>query len=198
MMCRISSGDIIQLAIVRIRNLAIWLGGEYQIFLVYEKQLKIRSNWSEDSSLDVVKEADHSLEGDEGAETYGFSIVKDGQILVKCRVRGGDGHESRNFWPLGAREGELVALETVPEARGRGLAPKLLELACSTLAEREFDHLYARIWHSNSSSIRAFRKAGWTRRALVIEVYPLGKKVRMVLGRGRWAILISASPDELS
>ena len=171
-----------ELRIDPLRMVAKALVGEYKIFLIYEKTLEIPSAARRDESLYIMGEPSNCSKGYAGPDAVGFAIVEDGQPSATCWVWYGERYKSRAFWPLQEGEGKIVSLETVPEARGRGLAPKLLEFACAAMAERGFHRLYARIWHSNRSSVRAFEKAGWKHRALVIELFPLGKRVRIICG----------------
>jgi RimJ/RimL family protein N-acetyltransferase len=87
-------------------------------------------------------------------------LLVDGAIVSSCTLWSGASYrDERGYFPLADDEAELVFLETPPAHRGRGHASVLLRaaLAASTGNRR----LYARIWHSNAASIRAFRKAGW-------------------------------------
>ena len=49
------------------------------------------------------------------------------------------------------------------------------------MRKRGFVRLYARIWHNNLPSIRAFIKAGWKYERFVLELEPfrIGKRLRV-------------------
>lgn len=53
------------------------------------------------------------------------------------------------------------------------------------MMERGFDGLYARVWHSDEPSLRAFAGAQWTRCASVIDVNPFrrARPLRFRIGR---------------
>jgi RimJ/RimL family protein N-acetyltransferase len=69
-----------------------------------------------------------------------------------------------------------VQIVTIPEMRGFGVASHLLAYAARDMFRIGFHCVYARIWHSNTPSLRAFQRAGWGRVATVIEVNPLRRK----------------------
>jgi GNAT superfamily N-acetyltransferase len=124
---------------------------------------------------------------EEGPDTLGFAAFVDSARACACWIWYGERYRrERNFWPLGAKEAKLVQIETDPEFRGRGLAVKLLHHAGAEMRRRGFERMYARIWHSNVPSMRAFEKAGWTYEKFVLEVDPLriGHRLRMTF-KGR-------------
>jgi GNAT superfamily N-acetyltransferase len=107
----------------------------------------------------------------EGAHAYGCWC--DGRLAGVCFYWFGDRYRTRNFWPLDAGEAKLVQIVVVPEARGRGIASELIARSRAAMRTRGFCRMYARIWHSNVPSLRAFERAGWERIATVLEVNPL-------------------------
>lgn len=107
-------------------------------------------------------------------ENWRFEYRRGEQVLCECAVWTGEYYrKARNFIPLAPDEGELVLLETAPEARGQGLAPQLLAFAVAQCGKRGLRRLYCRIWHSNKPSIRAFTKAGWQRHQLALSLRPI-------------------------
>jgi GNAT superfamily N-acetyltransferase len=92
-------------------------------------------------------------------------------------------YRARNFWPLQPGEAKLVEIVVDPDYRRRGIAAHLIAVSARRLCTSGFDRLYARVWHSNTASIAAFRHAGWRRIALVFTAMPLGmrRRVRTVL-----------------
>ncbi|MDQ2988287.1 MAG: hypothetical protein M3R60_04220 [Pseudomonadota bacterium] len=48
----------------------------------------------------------------------------------------------------------------------------LIAGSCADVMRRGFERVFARVWHSNEPSLRAFAGAKWTRCATVIEVNP--------------------------
>ena len=108
-----------------------------------------------------------------GEEALGFACVEGGRILGLCFYWYGDRYRQRNFWPLAPGQAKLVQIITLPEARGRGVATELIRLSMASVTAAGFTRAYARVWHSNTASYRAFERAGWQRIALVAEVHPL-------------------------
>jgi RimJ/RimL family protein N-acetyltransferase len=65
------------------------------------------------------------------------------------------------------------------------VATTLVSLSAHAMRDKGFDRAFARIWHSNTPSLRAFAKAGWTYVTTVVEVNPLRSRrpLRLKLGR---------------
>jgi RimJ/RimL family protein N-acetyltransferase len=78
--------------------------------------------------------------------------------------------QSRNFWPLQSGEAKLIELGTRENARGAGYASMLIAESSRRMFEGGFTRLFARIWHSNEPSLRAFEKAGWRNVAFIVEL----------------------------
>ena len=116
-----------------------------------------------------------------GEESYGFARVVAGECVCMVWFWFGERYRTRNFWPLQEREAKLVHVTTRSDHRGAGHAPFLIEDSAARLRRQGFECLYARIWHSNHPSIRAFSKAGWQKSALVCQIRPFGR-----LGPLRW------------
>jgi RimJ/RimL family protein N-acetyltransferase len=104
-------------------------------------------------------------------------VLKSDDPLIQQQVGyaglGAHGYACLDFWPLLEREAKLVQIISLPEMRGRGIASLLIGWSCQDMLEQGFDRVYARIWHSNTPSIKAFERAGWSRVSLVIEINPL-------------------------
>lgn len=111
-----------------------------------------------------------------GNDTQGYACLVDGRIVGVCYFWYGKTYLKRNFWPLAEGEAKLVQIVTIPEMRGHGVAAGLIASAANDMFDRGFHCLYARIWHSNAPSARAFQRAGWRHVATVIEVYPLRRQ----------------------
>lgn len=158
--------------------------GEYSIYYIYRQNTGGESHKAATSSLSVVPIDQCALTSEsnelileqrsyfgEGSSAYGcFS----GERLVGvCFYWYGSRYLQRNFWPLRKNEAKLVQIVTLPESRGNGVAPQLICKSFEDLKKRGFKTAYARVWHSNTPSCRAFEKSGWTKIALVIEINPL-------------------------
>ncbi|AZP12223.1 GNAT family N-acetyltransferase [Undibacterium parvum] len=108
-----------------------------------------------------------------GSGTFAYACLEGPRIVGLCFYWFGERYRERNFWPLLEREAKLVQIISLAEMRGRGIASRLIEISCQDLLAQKFERIYARIWHSNLPSIKAFERAGWKRIALVIEINPL-------------------------
>ena len=99
----------------------------------------------------------------------------------------GERYQKRNFLQLKEGEAKLVQIVTDPLMRGKGVAQTLIAMSSLDMQRRGFSRLFARIWHSNTPSLRAFERAGWMRKGLIIEIDPLhrSKPWRFRIGVGR-------------
>lgn len=111
-----------------------------------------------------------------GEQSHAYGCSRDGQLLGVCFFWHGDRYRTRNFWPLAEGEAKLVQIVASEQARGQGVAGRLLREAAQDMAAHGFGPLYARIWHSNQPSIAAFERAGWRRIATVALVHPLQRE----------------------
>jgi len=116
-----------------------------------------------------------------GTGAHAYACFDGDRIVGLCFYWFGDRYLKRNYWPLAEGEAKLVQIVTLPEIRGRGVATSLIESSLQDMGQKRFTRSYARIWHSNMPSIRAFDRAGWLRIALVIEINPLrrSQSIRM-------------------
>lgn len=108
-----------------------------------------------------------------GSDSYAYACFEGNRIVSICFYWFGKRYLNRNFWPLVDGEAKLVQIITLPEMRGRGIAISLMVSSYQAMCEKGFDRVYSRIWFSNTSSLQAFRRAGWSKVALVIEFNPL-------------------------
>lgn len=118
-----------------------------------------------------------------GRDAVGFTARLEDRIVAACFFWYARRYQrERDFWPLQPGEAKLVEVRTDRTHRNRGVAGKLIRFATCDMAVQGFTRLYARIWHSNEPSVRAFMKAGWREIANVAEFEPLslGKRVHQV------------------
>jgi hypothetical protein len=108
-----------------------------------------------------------------GEEAIAYACMHGEQIVGLCFYWYGARYLKRNFWPLKAGEAKLVQIITSPQMRGKRVAGTLIAASCADMLGRGFGTVYARVWHSNEPSLRAFAGARWTRCATVVEVNPL-------------------------
>ena len=118
-----------------------------------------------------------------GPGAHIFAWIQDQEIVAMCAYWHGDRYAQRAFWPLRSNEAKLVQIVVDPAHRGRGIASRLIERSTARMLGSGFARLYARVWHSNAPSLRAFQAARWSRIASVVEVKPFGIGPRL---RFRW------------
>ena len=170
-----------------LKQIARAIFGDYQIFRIYEfgNRPDISNNrgkaadWSfEEVSLEQIKVSTDVAIRERawylGEDAHAFGCIRQGRILALCVFWHGERYRiKRNFWPLAQDEAKLVEIITLPEARGQGIAGLLIEYASGEMFARGFHRLFARIWHSNLPSIRAFEKSGWQYLTTVLEIRPV-------------------------
>lgn len=121
-----------------------------------------------------------------GEDSFGFACFDGERIVGVCIYWFGERYKTkRNFWPLAEHQAKLVQIITLPEMRGRQVASTLIALSNRAMLEKGFDCNFARIWHSNTPSLRAFERAGWRYVATVVEVNPfrLRRPLRLQLSK---------------
>jgi len=102
-----------------------------------------------------------------GKEAMTFGLYAGSELAGACFYWFGERYRARGFIELPPGAAKLVQITTAPAFRGRGLAPALIQQSAKAMFARGFTPLYARVWHSHTASIRAFRKAGWTETSMV-------------------------------
>lgn len=168
-----------------VKKLARFLFGDYLIYYVYSR------SWSDISppppnrptafrfgqvDLATIQSSRDSLIQDQasyhGPGSRAYAGFVGDRVVSLCFYWFGERYKIRNFWPLADDEAKLVHVITLPEMRGRGIASLLIAFSCVDMMQMGFLKLYARIWHSNTPSLLAFQRAGWTRVSMVIEINP--------------------------
>ena len=167
-----------------LRRFAKVVLGNYSAYFIYRsppadsisEQIVSQNGKVRRVSLDELANCEHANIRDEvhyaGSQSDAFAFIENGSILGLCFYWHGDRYKQRNFWPLQDNEAKLVQLMTLPAARGRGVATELIRQSLPEMAAQGIVHAFARIWHSNAPSYRAFERAGWTRIAFVAEINP--------------------------
>lgn len=169
-----------------LKALAKLLLGEYALYYIYTRSTKDAplphsklpcafTVLAVDATMILKSEDPLILQqvGYLGSGTFAYACLEGERIVGVCFYWFGERYRERNFWPLLEREAKLVQIISLAEMRGRGIASRLIELSCQDLLAQKFERVYARIWHSNLPSIKAFERAGWKRISLVIEINPL-------------------------
>lgn len=173
-----------------VKQLARTLLGNYSAYYVYSSpddgdtpslgpisKLNFSVRMIDDDTLQssaepLICEQAHYL----GSESYAYACFLDNCVVGLCIYWFGERYKMRNFWPLNEGEAKLVQIVSVPKMRGRGVATVLIMSSCRDIIQKGFRRAYARIWHSNTPSLRAFERGGWTRVALVLEINPLRRQ----------------------
>lgn len=177
------------------KKLARLLFGDYSAYLIYTRSAGDASPTRPGSVTFTIGPVDESAinaspdplireqAGYAGPGSYAYACFDDDRIVGVCFYWFGERYLKRNFWPLGDKEAKLVQIISLPQARGRGVATALITASCQDMMQKGFSRVYARIWHSNTPSLRAFERAGWRRVALVFEINPLrrNKPIRLCL-----------------
>ena len=160
------------------------LFGDYAPYFIYASpaQLPVSAPSLRVAAVDrdrIAASADALIReqaGYAGEGAHAFACFDGERIVGVCFYWHGARYLTRNFWPLRDGEAKLVQIITLPEMRGRQVAQTLIAASVRELGAQGWQRAYARIWHSNTPSLRAFEKAGWRKIALVLELYPFARK----------------------
>lgn len=176
-----------------IKGLGRYVLGDYQPYRIYSYRPASGGTGSRDAGVrriddpSLLSASPHreiqSLSVYAGEDAYGYGCWVNDELVSVCWYwAGARYHRERGFWSLEDNEAKLVQISTAAAARGQGLARRLVLASAVDMAERGYDRLFARIWHSNLPSIRLFEKCGWKYVAFVLEIYPLkiGRRLRFV------------------
>lgn len=158
--------------------------GDYALYFIYSCRQPLAGSElgvavQEPDEQQIASCADTCLQaqaGYAGLESRAFACQESGQLAALCFYWYGERYRQRGFWPLAEGEAKLVQIVVAPAARGRGLARALISASAQRMFEAGWHTLYARVWHSNVPSWRAFERAGWRRVAIVAEVNPLRRE----------------------
>jgi len=171
-----------------LKKIALLIFGDYGIYIIYRLRwpaddINISTNSGELKNLTQreIMNSSHVLIREQaqycGEQAYAYGVKVDGEIVSICFFWTGQRYrEQRNFWPIKDNEAKLVQITTLPEMRGKGLATNLIRFACQQIRRQGCHILYARIWHSNHFSRKAFEHCGWQKIAWVIEIFPFKLK----------------------
>ncbi|MEO5655274.1 MAG: GNAT family N-acetyltransferase [Nitrosospira sp.] len=178
-----------------LKSLARLLLRDYSFYHIY------RRNCAEEKPLltdglrfEIIEKKEIDSAGDRiiadqawyhGENTNAYACIEGSRIIGLCFFWHGERYRKRNFWPLTNQEAKLVQLFVLPDMRGQGIGKNLIQFATGDMSRREFKYVYARVWRSNTPSLRAFKSAGWNRVATVIEIFLRGrnKPFRLELGK---------------
>lgn len=173
-----------------LKRLAKFLLGDYGIYRIFrapEETSRIDDESPEaadepqfiETDASALESADSELLRDQawygGPGSFVFACVAENRMVATSIVWYGERYKTRNFWPLESGEAKLVQIVVDDRIRSRGIGTRLIRYTASQVARKGMSACYARVWHSNAPSVAAFKKAGWTEIALVVEFYPFGR-----------------------
>lgn len=171
------------------RQAAHFLFGDYEYYHLF----RFEKEWDQEAPAAISGESAHvqpidaaaieagpdpllreQIEEYAGDEALLFGCFLGQRLIGICAYWfGGRYREKRNFLKLAPDEAKLVQIVLLPEWRGCGFGRKLIIDSGRAVIAHGFVRLYARVWHSNTASKRAFRQAGWRDLGSVLELYPL-------------------------
>jgi RimJ/RimL family protein N-acetyltransferase len=118
-----------------------------EIFLSQDQQLRIQG---------LPREED----------AWAFGAWADNRLAAVCWFHARQTYRRHGgLFDLKTDEAELIQITTAAEFRGRGVATALIQCAAWEMGSAGFRRLYAKIWHDNLASVRAFERSGWKRTA---------------------------------
>ncbi|MGB4497254.1 MAG: GNAT family N-acetyltransferase [Methylococcaceae bacterium] len=171
-----------------LKKLFRMLCGDYSIYYIYSRSdqdmlpyIQSKTGFSvKPVDVSAIESSPDSLIREQigymGLNSNSYACYYGERIVGVCIYWFGDRYLKRNFWPLVDKEAKLVQIITLPEMRGLGVASLLANLSFWNMIEQGFSCVYARIWHSNVPSLRAFERAGWIRTALILDINPFRRK----------------------
>lgn len=111
------------------------------------------------------------------ADAWAFGAWMESELAAVCWFQARETYRRRGgFFRLAADEAELVQITTAEKFRGRGIAKVLIEYAACQMGANGFRRLYAKVWHDNKPSIRAFQNAGWKLKSRFVSLRVRGKE----------------------
>ncbi len=133
--------------------------GNWSVFYIYRKTLKPTSEAVDSYVVKRISSEKHQLH---------FRVAD--EFVCSLVMLWGEEYKKRNFIKLLSDEAKVISVETAKKHRGHGYAVRLLLASEAFAYSKNIKRLYARIWHSNKSSIKAFEKAGWVRHSTKVEL----------------------------
>jgi len=174
-----------------LRGLAKLVLGDYEIYRIYRRDLRTETRATPapgvalrpiGSTDEITGSPDPDLQRQSiyaGPGAQGFGAWIEGNLAGVCWYwETGRYRRDRNFWPLEDGDVKLVQIAVGAAYQGRGVGQALMAHSEHEMALQGSRRAYARIWHSNTPSIRLFERAGWRPIAQVTILKPLGLKLR--------------------
>lgn len=169
------------------RYILKWLLGDYKLFKIYNMKAIVselpqqlpfrlrpildRKEIERSNDINIKKWADVNLEN-----SFAFGAWAVGGIVGICIIspRSCIGRDA--VWPLDYYEAELTQISTAKDFRNKGIGSSLIFKASQEMQKKGVCRVFAKVWHSNTASIKAFAKAGWICVGFFIELHPFQTK----------------------
>lgn len=108
-----------------------------------------------------------------GDQAQGFGCYRGESLLGVTFYWHGARYANRHSWPIPSDAAKLVHIVTAQTTRGQGVATVLYRESAAQMHAQGWRSLYARIWHSNTPSMIAIRRAGWQPCGWLLQINPL-------------------------
>jgi GNAT superfamily N-acetyltransferase len=107
----------------------------------------------------------------------GYVIEDGGRPVCVAHFADPARYDRAKTWPLKNDEMALMDIATEEAMRGKGIAVRLIAATSAMFLSKGKQRLIAFIWWSNTPSVHAFKKAGWHRIGLSVEIFIGGKSL---------------------
>jgi RimJ/RimL family protein N-acetyltransferase len=116
---------------------------------------------------------------DTDTEVFGAWVGR--ELAAICWFQARETYRRRGgLFDLKDDEAELAQVTTALTYRGQGIAGDLIRYGVSRMGALGFNRLYAKIWHDNVESLRAFERAGWRRQKRFVAIRLRGARRPLV------------------
>jgi hypothetical protein len=127
------------------------------------------------SDLDIILESPHEelrKQGhDLGSYAWPFGAWMGNELAAICWFQARDTYRGHGgLLLLADNDAELTQITTAHVFRGQRIAPDLIRYGSWCMGRSGYTRLYAKIWHDNVASIKAFESAGWMRESRLLSV----------------------------
>jgi len=118
------------------------------------------------TNFEEIEKSPHSeinaLAWKQDGDAWAFGAWVDGQLAGVCWFQARETYRRRGgLFDLSPQEAELAQISTAAAFRRQGVATALIRYGAARMGGKDFQRLYAKIWHGNIASVKAFESAGW-------------------------------------
>jgi GNAT superfamily N-acetyltransferase len=107
----------------------------------------------------------------------GYVIEDSGRPVCVAHFADPARYDRAKTWPLKSDDMALMDIATEEAMRGKGIAVRLIAATSAMFLSKGKQCVIAFIWWSNTPSVHAFKKAGWRRIGLSVEIFIGGKSL---------------------